>query len=379
MIDVEAIVKATRVNNCLECGKCTANCPISRFSDSYSPRLNVGQFIQGYADQLIKDDRLWACLTCGMCNVRCPSDVKYTEFMKQMRFEAFQDGREATCSHGGAIQSLMRIMTSPSLNQNRLEWVPKELKFAEKGELVYFVGCLPYFDALFTELEVHTLDTAKGVLTILNHLNTTPVLLKNERCCGHDLLWSGDIENFKKLAKHNLAEIKGAGAKKVLFSCAEGYRTFKLDYPQYFGQLDFEVIHISEFVAEQISSNGLKFGQLNRTVTYQDPCRLGRHMNVYDPPREIMAHIPGLELVEMAKNRNTAVCCGTSAWMNCDITSKQIQTYRLKSAKSTGADLFVTSCPKCYIHFKCAQKDEKIGDQIDIEIQDLATLAALAL
>jgi len=379
VIDIEAIAKATHVNDCLECGKCTANCPISRFTDAYSPRLNVGKFIQGYADQLLQDDRLWDCLTCGMCNVRCPSDVKYTEFMKRMRLEAFKAGREATCSHGGAIQSLMRIMTSPTMNQNRLEWVPQEFNYTDNGELVYFVGCLPYFDAFFTDLEVNTLDTAKGVLKILNHLGITPVLLKNERCCGHDLLWSGDVENFKKLARHNVDEIKKSGAKKVLFSCAEGYRTFKLDYPQFLGPLDVEVVHMSEFLAEQIASNGLRLGQLDRKVTYQDPCRLGRHMSVYDPPREVMASIPGLELVEMQKNRNTAVCCGTSAWRNCNLTSKQIQTYRLKSAKATGADLLVTSCPKCYIHFKCAQKDENISDQIGIDIQDLCAVTASAL
>lgn len=379
MIDIESIAKATRVNDCIECGKCTANCPISRFTDAYSPRLNVGTFIQGHPDQLLGDERLWDCLTCGMCNVRCPADVKYTEFMKHMRLEAFQEGKEASCSHGGAIQSLMRIMTSDTINQNRLEWVPKELNYADKGEVVYFVGCLPYFDAFFTDLEVNTLDSARGVLKILNHLNITPVLLKNERCCGHDMLWSGDLDNFKKLAHHNVAEIKKAGAKKVLFSCAEGYRTFKLDYPQYVDGFDLEIIHISELIAEHTSSNGLAFKNLDRAVTYQDPCRLGRHMNVYDAPREVMNAIPGLELKEMMKNRKTAVCCGTSAWMNCTLTNKQIQAYRLRSAKATGADLLVTSCPKCYIHFKCAQKDDKISDEIGIEIQDFSTLTASAL
>ncbi|MBU1661884.1 MAG: (Fe-S)-binding protein, partial [Chloroflexi bacterium] len=110
-------------------------------------------------------------------------------------------------------------------------------------------------------------------------------------------------------------------------------------------------------------------------VTYQDPCRLGRHLGVYDAPRELISGL-GFELTEMEHNRSASLCCGTSCWTSCGQVSKNIQVERLKEAKATGAELLVTACVKCQIHFKCAQDDPVLGQEIDIEIRDLTTLIA---
>ncbi|MBL7073693.1 (Fe-S)-binding protein [candidate division KSB1 bacterium] len=379
MGDLTEIAKKTNLFNCLECGKCTSVCPISRFGGQYSPRLMITRSIQGHYDELLVDRQIWTCLTCGMCNVHCPSDVHYTEFTRLARIESNRSGQEGLCSHGGVFQSLTKIMTSSNLKQNRMDWASSDLKISKGGEFLYFVGCLPYFDVFFSDIGVESLEIAKSVIKILNHLGIEPVLLPNERCCGHDLFWTGDMINFQRLAEHNVAEIKKSGAKTVLFSCPECYRTFKLDYPQYVGELGFDVIHLSEFLAGKVANNALKFHALKKGVTYQDPCRLGRHLGIYDPPRQLLTQIPGLTLLEMPKSREMAICCGTSCWTNCDLTSKQIQLGRLRSAKQTGADLLVTGCPKCYIHFKCAQSDQNAADEVKIEIEDLATLTAEAL
>jgi Fe-S oxidoreductase len=288
----------------------------------------------------------------------------------------------------------MRMMASPTLNQNRLDWITKELKVKihpansttqqlnNSTDLVYFVGCLPYFDAFFTNLRLNTLNIAKSTIKILNQLGIEPVLMPNERCCGHDLLWTGDIESFKKLAQHNIDGIKCTGAKKIVFSCPEGYQTFKREYPKYIGPLGCEVIHISELIAERLPE--LKFRNPRpktrkaKKVTFQDPCSLGRICGIYEQPREII-NAMGVELTEMPKNRENAICCGTSGWMNCGIYSKQIQLSRLKQAKSTGADLLITGCPKCQIHFKCAMNDENTPHEAKIEIQDLTSLIASQL
>ena len=132
-------------------------------------------------------------------------------------------------------------------------------------------------------------------------------------------------------------------------------------------------------MAQGSSQNPLSLGRLNKAVTYHDPCRLGRHMGLYDPPRELLKSIKDLELREMYHNKHTAVCCGTSAWMNCDLASKQIQMMRLREAKQTGAQILVTACPKCQIHLTCAMKDKHLGGSLDIEIRDLATLVADSL
>ncbi|MDZ7339102.1 MAG: (Fe-S)-binding protein [candidate division KSB1 bacterium] len=375
-MELDSVAKGTNVLDCLECGKCTSNCPISRFDRTFSPRSTISTFLAASAEDLMRDDRLWRCLTCGMCSVRCPVDVQYSEFTRRLRILATRDGREPTCSHGGALQSLMKIMTAPALQQNRMEWVRGDLKVAERGEVLYFVGCLPYFDAFFSDLGIDTLGIARSAVKLLNKMNITPVLLKNERCCGHDLYWTGSVDHVKQLATHNVQAIREAGAKMVVFTCAECYRTFKLDYPVLVGPLGFEVAHLSEYLAPQLDALGQLQVPAERVVTYQDPCRLGRHLGVYDAPRVVLRALQGLELREMTKHGETAVCCGTSAWMSCDRHSKAIQTARLTSARSVGADLMVTSCPKCYIHFTCAMKSQDFPEEAKIEVRDLSTVVA---
>jgi heterodisulfide reductase subunit D len=206
------------------------------------------------------------------------------------------------------------------------------------------------------------------------------VVSPNEKCCGHDMLWLGEVETFKKLAEHNAAMIKESGVKKIVFSCPEGYRTFKMDYPNVV-KLDCEVVHISELLAEKVESGALKFKELKKKVTFQDPCRLGRHMGVFDAPRKVLAAIPGLELIEMPHNREESICCGTSCFTNCDSYSKQIRVDRLSEAKATGAEILVTACPKCQTHFKCAMlnKGEVKGPDLQMEVMDLVNIAANAM
>jgi heterodisulfide reductase subunit D len=379
MNPVSEAIKRTKAYFCLDCGKCTSNCPIALRNPDYSPRRVIGRAVLGSSEELLKSNLLWECLTCKMCNERCPSDVNYSEFIRDVRAEASKIGQEGECSHGGALQSLMRIMTSPNLKQNRLDWISRDLKVSKQGEYLYFVGCLPYFDAFFTELDLNTVSIAKGTVKLLNYLGIEPVVMKDERCCGHDLLWTGDIENFKRLAQHNKTEIEKTGAKKVIVSCPEGYTTLKVDYPKYVGDLGVEVIHISELLADNLTDNKLKFKKVRKKVTYQDPCRLGRYSGIYEQPREVMEAIEGLQLNEMAKSGHSAVCCGTSAWINCSSVSKQIQIDRLKEAKSTRADYLVTACPKCQIHFICSMKDENTPKDARIKVIDFATLIANSL
>jgi len=175
--------------------------------------------------------------------------------------------------------------------------------------------------------------------------------------------------------------IKESGIKKIIFSCPEGYRTFKLDYPSYGFELDCELQHISELLSEKIAKGVLEFKEVRKKVTYQDPCRLGRHMGVYDAPRKVIEAIPGIDLIEMERNKEYAVCCGTSAYVNCDSCSHELRVGRVLDAKATGAEAIITSCPKCRTHFKCAMnhRGEEKGPEIDMEVMDLANLAAEAL
>jgi heterodisulfide reductase subunit D len=379
-VNLEDIIQETKTYYCLECGKCTSVCPVARYDPSFSPRQMIENALLGFGDELLLDRELFSCLTCYTCQQKCPSDIDFPVFVRKARSLAQNNGQHGVCAHSGQLQSLARLMTSPAIKQNRLEWLSKEYRVSENSDVLFWVGCAPYFAPIFEGVEFNALDITKASLKTLNVLGIEPKLLPNEKCCGHDALWTGDIETFKKLAEYNAAQIKEAGVKKIVFSCPEGYRTFKLDYPNYV-DLGCEVQHISELLAEKIAENGVKFKEIKKKVTYQDPCRLGRHLGVYDAPRKVIESIPGIELVEMKHSGLESICCGTSAFTNCDSYSNMLRAERLCEATETGAELLITACPKCQTHFRCAMVDkgEEHRSTPKIEIMDLANLVANAI
>ena len=379
-MNLEDIIQETKTYYCLECGKCTSVCPVARYDPSFSPRQMIENALLGFGDELLLDKELFSCLTCYTCQQKCPSDIDFPVFVQKARSLAQGNEQHGVCAHSGQLQSLARLMTGPDIKQKRLEWLGKEYRVSENGDVLLWVGCAPYFAPIFEDIEFNALDITRASLKALNSLGIEPRLLANEKCCGHDALWTGDIETFKKLAEYNAAQIKEAGVKKIVFSCPEGYRTFKLDYPNYV-DLGCEVQHISEFLAEKIEQNGVKFKEIKKKVAYQDPCRLGRHLGVYEAPRKVLKSIPGIELVEMAHSGLESICCGTSAFTNCDSYSNMLRAERLCEATETGAELLITACPKCQTHFRCAMTDKgkEHRSTSKIEIMDLANLVANAI
>jgi Fe-S oxidoreductase len=308
-------------------------------------------------------------LSCAACSERCPAEIDFNEFISAHRQEARKAGNFPQESHHGILQAVAGLQTR-DLKQQRTQWAQEAGAFGETGEYFYFVGCLPFFDVTFRYLNLSPLETGRSVLTLLNKMGIEPVISNHERCCGHDALWCGDHTTFRKLASWNLEVIKSSGAKTVLFSCPEGYVTFKKYYPKYFGELPFEVLHMTEFLARELPDAGLSFQPSSAgTITYHDPCRLGRLAGVYEPPRQLLELLPETQLVEMERNRENALCCGTSAWMECASYSKAIQVERMQEAVQTGAQTLITACPKCQIHFSCAQS----GTESDLKIIDLYT------
>ena len=134
-------------------------------------------------------------------------------------------------SHHGILQSIVDMQTG-DIQQKRTDWAKETGSFTDKGDYFYFVGCLPYHEVVFSYLNISPLQNAKAVLRMLNKMGITPVISNDERCCGHDALWTGNEATFRKLAERNLEMIAASGAKTVLFSCPEGYMTFKNHYPK---------------------------------------------------------------------------------------------------------------------------------------------------
>jgi len=379
MSELAKAAKQTNARACYDCGKCTATCPLSLSGASYSPRRHVLAANLGNQQEIIDDKSLFACLTCGRCDSRCPAEVSYTELVRSLRAIAHSANVEPECPHGGSLQSVMRMMAKGGMQQNRLGWLDDELStLSTTGEVFYWTGCAMYYDAFMPELEVSSLNGCRAALRLLNKLDITPVVSPDERCCGHDLLWNGDQANFEALARHNVKLVADSGARTIVVSCAECYRTWSVDYQAYMDGPGPRVLHISEFLQENLSQ--LSFAeQPKQTMTFHDPCRLGRHLGVYEPPRQVLAALPHVELKEMRRSRAHAVCCAGSTWSSCDRFVKQIQVERLREARATQSQLLVTACPKCQIHFRCAMRDPKLGEEISITMRDVAEVVADAL
>jgi Fe-S oxidoreductase len=349
------------------------------------------------------ETELWRCLTCGLCKERCPSDVDFPRFINRLREFAFAEGTLPEDTHGGTIKQLMRMMGNEELRQSKTDWLPGWVKQVEGGsgedagegsevhEDVYFVGCAPYFDVIFEDFELDLTGTHKAGLEILKTCGVYPAVLRDERCCGHDALWSGDRELFLKLARQNVEMLRRVGAKRVFVSCPEGYHTLAVEYPEHLGDTGFEVINTVKFIAENCYAGidqasaalgaGAKSGSKAKDaagdgagpdgdleITYHDSCRMGRFSGLYEEPRQMLESVEGVSLKEMEFTREQAPCCGSNLWINCDALSKQMQMDLIKEAEKSGARLMLTACDKCRIHLACAlMQNGKVANGIKTE------------
>ena len=370
-------IKDTRIHLCLDCGKCTVVCPVARYNPDFNPRLIVQRNME-HRNRTYNDETIWSCLNCYMCLERCNYRVEFPEFIRILRTDNLGEGSAAKCSHGGALQSMMHLMAGAKAKQHRLNWLPPDVKLSEQHDTIFFVGCAPYFDVVFRDLAVNSLEGVISALKLMNRARIQFNLLGDELCCGRDLLLEGDKEGFLALAEANVREFHRLGVKRIITSCPECYYALKVDYPRMLGKTFAEVVYWTEIMAQLLDNGELHLGKLEAKVTYQDPCTLGRGLRIFDSPRKVLGAVNGLELVEMQPNRETALCCGASSWVHCGAANRQIQDERLSQAETTGAEILATSCPKCRIHLKCTQQSRN-GNRPKIDIQDLATLAARSL
>ncbi len=370
-----SISAAHNVYVCQDCGKCSSACPVALSGKEFSPRAIANAVATGDLDSPVIREDIWSCLTCGLCYDRCPSAVSFPEFIKDMRCATPANGKFN--AHEGFFHSLMRAMTSPGLPVEHWKWLPSDIQTDTNSKILFFGGCAPYFDTFFkNHLGIGTSDILVDALRLMNFFDIRPAILQNERCCGHDLLWSGDRENFIKLARLNVELISAMGTQELVTACPECYRAFSRDYPENGIKTGFKVTHIFELAEAEIGKGAVGFTKLNRKITFQDPCRLSRTQSGCELPRGLLKRLKVADFTEMRDRGASSLCCGNCAWTGCDSYSKAMQVNRLRQARETGANLLVTACPKCQIHLRCAMEDPFLENEIRMEMIDLTSILA---
>ena len=363
------VLRDARAYLCYSCGKCTAVCPVAAVNDAFSPRRTVERGLAG-AD-LYREELVWSCVTCRACTAVCPEDVDFPGFIRGLRVEMLAAERGPEYTHGEMLQTIPRLLAKGTLIPRRYDWLDPA-SVSKDGPVALFLGCGPYLDTVFGYLGGGHIEIAKSAVEVLNHLGIKPRILEAEACCGHDMLWIGDTATFDALRLENEKSFRAAGLKKIVFTCPECYATIK----EHYKLPGVELVHLSELVGGALGNGGLRFGASAGRVTYQDPCRLGRHLGITGPPRQVLDAIPGLERAEMTHAGTMAKCCGISAWIQCNAIAKQMQLDRIHEARAV-ADTLVTNCPKCLVHFKCVLKEQ--GKDFPLHVKDWTVLVAESL
>jgi heterodisulfide reductase subunit D len=371
------------LKRCYQCGRCSGVCQLSKVQ-KFTPSKIIQMILEGFEDKILESGVLWDCLTCNQCLKDCPEEINFADIVRIARYKMRHiknQNPDDLIAHKGMYTTISEIMSRPYINTERsLDWVPKECQISDKGNILYYVGCLPFFSYEFENLD----SIAKSTLKILCQVEKEPIVLfKEESCCGHDLYWGqGKLKTFIKLGKKNIEMFENAGVSTIITACAECYRTFKIDYPKIFKDFNskFEIKHLIEYIYDNWKEGKLEFinTQENKEqilFTYHDPCRLSRFLpkdnNITEKVREIFKEFNklGYTFKEMQHNKENSLCCGVSSWINCNEKSKALRYKRMLEAKKVST-VMVTSCPKCEIHFNCLQND--FEDIASIKILDFS-------
>jgi len=324
---------------------------------------------------------LYACSTCGNCSENCRFD-KFNDFLVDIIEAARAEAVEKGFCPERQKALIERIenpkMFNPYGEQNSdNEDLKKEYNLPDKAEWVYFIGCTSNY---------RQRELRDATLRFLIKANIDFTLV-DEHCCCSPVMRTGQINSVKDFINYNIAQINNAGASKVITSCAGCYRTLKKDWLKYGADYDFQIYHTVELVKELLDEGKLKFmSEYNKTVTYHDPCHLGRHMEIYEVPREVYKQIPGIKLVEMKRNRENAWCCGAGGGVKIGYPewSVEISEERLEEANTTGASVISSVCPFCRTNLSDANNNFgknfevidliEIIDKLDFEITDTKNL-----
>lgn len=379
---------------CTECGRCQSQCPAWATDKPLSPKLVV----MGLRDELFRSDKyrhadgedpsdtslvprviepdvLWSCTTCGACVEQCPVDIEHVDAIVDMRrHEVLMESRFPS-EAGTMLRNVERSGDPWGLgSQHRLDWT-EGLGFEvavvsdtvpEDVEYLFWVGCAGAFDD-------RARSTTQAIARLLRRAGVSfAVLGPAESCTGDPPRRLGNEYLYQEQAKANIDRFKQANVRKVLASCPHCFNTIANEYPALGGT--FEVIHHAQLFEELVNSGRLSPTAVDQTVTYHDPCYLGRHNRVFDEPRSVVRATTTRAPIEMHRCRERGFCCGAGGarmWLEEPIGTR-INVERTDEALSTGADVVSTACPYCKIMIDDAVRAR--GKQDDVRVVDIAQL-----
>jgi len=346
------------VYKCVQCGTCRSVCPVFNVvgwesANTRGRMLIIKSLLEGRHPSEDVLPSLASCTTCRICAAKCPAGVNPPEVVEAARAQLVK------CGITTEVQEKLRASVITSGNsfgeaKDRTHWLSEteRSQLPEKSDYVYFVGC---FDSYRYP------EFAEKTFKVLQRFGVT--LLPDEQCCASPLLRTGFREDAEKVMKRNLEQIRKVGAHTIITSCAGCYTTLKNNYPE-----ELHVISLPEFLAEHLDE--LKLKKLDLTVTYHDPCHLGRHNKIYEAPRKVIQAICTLK--EMKNIKENSRCCGGGGGVRIgypDI-SLELARNRLEDVPEC-VDYIVTSCPLCVRNLRDAGGD--------IEVIDIVELVAMAM
>ena len=365
--DIKAEIGETFMT-CLHCGACNGVCPWNQIS-SYSPRRILRQLALNSGTEQSIDQAVWTCVTCNACGESCPRGIEIIDVMRAVR--------ELNVAGGRIPENLEAPLASlksdgnpwGGARQQRLEWTG-DLKlpaYTPETEYCLFTCCTTAYDS-------GSREAGRALPQLLNKAGVSfGTLGIGESCCGDPANKIGADKTFTALAHQNTELFMDAGVKKVLTTSPHCLNAFKKNYPGLKGTVAVE--HTTELLSRLLADGRLKPAQaIDRTVTYHDPCYLGRHNGIYEAPRRILQSIPGITLVEMPSNRENSLCCGGGgggAWSEAP-PGQRLDVLRVQEALGSGAEVIATACPYCLRMLKDAVKELRVESQI--AVHDLAEL-----
>jgi len=356
-----------QLKNCFQCGTCSGSCPWAPVNGfNIRSLIRLCQFGLGGIEE-----NMWECSACRQCEVRCPQGVEIIKVVKAAR-TFFNQGGLLPAS----LRNVVGSLTSKGNpwggeREARYDWMKgrKVPEFTPDKQHLYFTCCTYCYDP-------RNRKAAEATVDVLNSAGLSYGLLKSgEVCCGEAVNKCGDVELFQKLKSQNQALFEQKGVRSIITGSAHCYYSFSREY-----QNGRKVHHISEILADALESGALRLTRsLTKKITYHDPCYLGRHSGIYDPPRAVLKAIPGAEFVEMERNREFSLCCGGGGgkiWMEVP-AGERLSDLRVKEAMETGAEVLVVACPYCLTNFEDSRK--VLGAEDKIQVMDLVELVRAVL